>query len=309
MTSARIKTYHDDIKMEDPKNTVTNNLKANNFQPKINKQITMRQTEQILISKLWEIIIETEIDNPSLPVFADLDKKFDKLINVDLAAAKITEERTRQQSKDKFWHDERELRPTASYFGSLVKAKDPVKHFVSKHASFTSASVMHGRTFEALACKKLALVPELKIEMDCATGLLINPKFYYIGASPDRLVQMDGKLAIVEIKCPFTPYDKKKKLKAMFREKDFYVALDQQGTPYLKQSHVYYAQVQGQLLVSNLQLALFVLFVPPNDLEYIKIQRDGDFIETMLHKLKNTYIEKIRPHLISRLISTSKLPD
>jgi YqaJ-like viral recombinase domain len=131
--------------------------------------------------------------------------------------------------------------------------------------------------------------------MQWRVGLLVHPSFPFIGASLDRIIRVDGQLYAIEIKCPYNPFIRKQKLAMKFKNKSFYVNLDENGKPFLKRQHPYFFQVQLQLLVSNLQSAVFIIFVPPDDIEYFMIKRDQDFIDQMLTDAAAVYSNSLLP--------------
>ena len=44
---------------------------------------------------------------------------------------------------------------------------------------------------------------------DCPVGFIVNPKIPFLDVSPDRLVMCKDELTLVEIKCPFSLFEKK----------------------------------------------------------------------------------------------------
>ena len=70
----------------------------------------------------------------------------------------------------------------------------------------TSKSVKHGIQYENTA---LAKYMENQSVEDCPVGFIVNPKIPFLGVSPDRLVMCKDELKLVEIKCPFSLFEKK----------------------------------------------------------------------------------------------------
>lgn len=88
-------------------------------------------------------------------------------------------------------------------------------------------------------------------------GLLVNPAFPWLGASPDRIVydpveQSHG----VEIKCPYSLRDHK----ASALENTEFCSVIRDGVPKLKRDHQYYHQQLGQMGVSQLRYGDFVVY-------------------------------------------------
>ena len=75
--------------------------------------------------------------------------------------------------------------------------------FESKQYSSVPAQINHGFQNEAKArnayCSKTGF-------MVCTCGLVVNPSFPWLGASPDGLVKdpSEKSVGLLEIKCPFT---------------------------------------------------------------------------------------------------------
>ena len=68
-----------------------------------------------------------------------------------------------------------------------------------------------------------------------------------------------------------------------------------------KRTHAYYAQVRIQMLVTDLQLAHFILR-SPTKLIVILVKRDEVFISYMLVKLDRFYKTVIFPELVTRIL-------
>jgi YqaJ-like viral recombinase domain len=189
---------------------------------------------------------------------------------------------------------------TSSIVGTFLHLRpttDPVNTFLQKQKFFTSSSVAHGRSYEERAIAHL-LQMRNDITQQIGVGLVVNPYFFFFGASPDRLVKIDEELVLVEVKCPYNPYIRKVSLKTVFKEKDFYVNYDDEKKPFLKPNHHYYAQIQGQMAATNLQKTLLVVFIPPADLEVIEVLRNESFIEEMVTKLHQIYVKNLGPYFV-----------
>ena len=117
------------------------------------------------------------------------------------------EESTREQASNERWHAERKHRLTASTFHQLVKRKKITEKYIAsllKPESFTSASTSYGKANEDTA-RKLFVQKHGKHVHDC--GLCVNPKFPFLGATPDEKVCDSGECGILEIKCPYSARD------------------------------------------------------------------------------------------------------
>lgn len=107
---------------------------------------------------------------------------------------------------------------------------------------------------------------------DC--GLVIHPDFLYIGASPDGKVCDNGVVGIIEIKCPFSIRDSTV-LEALADEnKRKKLCVEKVGENVgIKETHPYWYQVQGQLLVTGAQFCDFVVYTR-QDLFVLRIMPD-----------------------------------
>ena len=213
----------------------------------------------------------------------------------------LVEKATRNQRECTEWYRQREGRLTASSFHDVFVRKnqsDPValvkKLLTRKSLTFVPA-IKWGIDSEDIA--RQDYVHKMKAshqDFECTqAGLVINPFYPHLGASPDGFTQCHccGQ-GILEIKCPFSgkechPNDLKGK-------KGFF--LYQHG---LIQSNRYYTQVQGQLMVCEKDFCDFVVWTPKG----IFIQRifmDSAFRERLIKKLTTFYVEQFLPELMTR---------
>ena len=110
-------------------------------------------------------------------------------------------------------------------------------------------ALQHGKTFEPVARDLYIDVMKYHLNRDVQvreTGIVIQPEFYWLAASPDGLmkdIQNTPATGLLEIKCPkskrnCTPNE-------LFEDKSFYVGI-KNCEPYLKKIHGfgYYTQIQ-----------------------------------------------------------------
>lgn len=139
---------------------------------------------------------------------------------------------------------------------------------------------------ETGALKDYAVLKNLNLTK---CGLVIHPDAPWLGASPDGLVYDPlerPSFGLVEMKCPNAQsYVDCKFLKVA------------QGIHKLKESHCYYWQVQGQLLVTGMQWCDFVICAQ-DDIFVQRIYRDSDVLKEMKKRCDmfffNTYMVKYR---------------
>ena len=214
-------------------------------------------------------------------------------------AAKIEQE-TRGQANCRIWHDERKFRLTASHFGEIIHstaARDYFKFCTSLYSPkfFSSAAVVHGRTYEKAALEKFSEQSGKKL-LPC--GLFIHEEFPFLAATPDARV--DGENSVVEVKCPFSIKDE------IISSGNLPYLHDDGDGMKLKRNHQYYYQIIGQLVLSRSEKCYFVIFTF-KDMYVEEIGVDFDFFSSqMLPKLKNFYNNYYRQHIEEQAILQAK---
>ncbi|XP_060594190.1 uncharacterized protein LOC132748587 [Ruditapes philippinarum] len=125
------------------------------------------------------------------------------------------------------------------------------------------------------------------------SGLWINPKYPFIGASPDGLVSCDccGE-GVVEIKCPYCAKGKK-----LSEAKLNYLS---EGK--LKENHRYFYQVQTQLIVTEREFCDFVVW-SEQDIDVIRIELNENTETEIITKSKEFFIQVILPEITGSLIT------
>ena len=93
---------------------------------------------------------------------------------------------------------------------------------------------------------------------------------------------------VLEIKCPYA-----------MRECEPSAApyLDEHGQ--LKETHKYYAQVQGQMFVTDLKECVFAVATSKGT-HIVMVERDDHFLTGMLTSLKKYFVREVLPALLSR---------
>ncbi|KAL1479873.1 hypothetical protein MTO96_051521 [Rhipicephalus appendiculatus] len=125
-------------------------------------------------------------------------------------------------------------------------------------------------------------------------GLLLNPAFPWLGASPDRIVYdpLELSYGVVEIKCPYSLRDTKgDDLVGL----SFCSELTDTG-PKLSREHHYYSQLIGQMGVSELSWGDFVIF-SKNFILIERVRLNKNEWEVMKGKLQNFYFSTLLPFL------------
>ncbi|XP_021352053.1 uncharacterized protein LOC110449491 isoform X1 [Mizuhopecten yessoensis] len=200
----------------------------------------------------------------------------------DLQATNV-ESTTHLQTGCKQWFRFRTGRVTASKMKSVcaTSVDKPSPSLVKQicfpsQAKFSTDATRWGCQHEAKAldtyCQSMNLFHD---NFTCRkSGLVINPKYPYIGASPDSVVSCDccGE-GFVEVKCPYCvrsmPITEATDIKASCLE-----SID--GSVRLKKKHSYYSQVQTQIFVCDKQYCDFVVWTE-QEVHIERIEPDEEF--------------------------------
>jgi len=136
-------------------------------------------------------------------------------------------------------------------------------------------SIKRGRELENEAC--MGLVIELqKRQVRGALrrcGLFLTDD-RQIGASPDRILMVDGREECCEVKCPLA-------------HNHMEYLLQDLSDPEMP----YYAQVQGQLFVTGFQRAHFMSYHPRMPAKYVMFERDEAYIAELEKQLRSFLVE------------------
>ena len=232
---------------------------------------------------------------------------FKNEVTVSLEEAIHIEQSTRMQSRSITWRNVRSRLLTSSNFRRFVKMRvstDAAK--VHKYLNTNvprSDPLSHGLKYESVAIQKFLKTD--RIFENCQhspVGLCIQPALPYLGSSPDYCLRLDNSLCFIEVKCPYSLYRTNMKIRDAAKGKNFYLTYDSNGTLGINRDSPAFYQIQGQLNICNVMSAYLVVFVPPNDLEYCKVDKDAQFFNSILPILSEIYFKKVLP-----AISTSYL--
>jgi len=134
------------------------------------------------------------------------------------------------------------------------------------------------------------------------SGLIINPKWPFIGATPDGSVSCTccGK-GVMEIKCPYCHHGES--IADAAEDKNFCLEKDSNGL-YLKHAHAYYYQIQTQLFVSGVDYCdICVCTFSSDDKHDIHIEhiiKDEDFWTDCVSKAHQFFRTCILPELLGK---------
>lgn len=197
-------------------------------------------------------------------------------MSITLSQSHKIEEATRKQSASTEWHALRKERVTASHFREVshVRGTSSGENLAERIIRGTRQThhMKRGLEMEADALKDYAVMKNVNLKK---CGLVIHPHASWLGASPDGLVYDPlerPSFGLVEVKCPNAPsyIDCK------------YLTADR-GVLKLKESHSYYWQVQGQLLITGMEWCDFVICAH-DDMFVQRIFRNSSVLNSLKQK-------------------------
>lgn len=219
------------------------------------------------------------------------------VVTVSKETAAEIEEATRNQ-RSKRWHQEREVRIQSSDFGRVCKLTDRTDR--KKLAeSYTSRKTVrcdamdHGIKFESTALREFEEQNRVSV---AKSGIVVHPKYPFLGCSPDGVLESG---ALLEIKCPYKPCAQEGKRKVITTENVPYLVRNNEGKLQLDRSHQYYYQVQGQLMCTGRDKCFFFVWTPDDSVTEL-IERDDRFIQCMELKLLQFYCEYFMDALLNK---------
>ena len=206
------------------------------------------------------------------------------------------EKSTLQQSENVEWFNERRKRLTSSNFGAVINRRANIfpktiikKVLCSNKFNKIPQSCKWGLDNEPRVVEQYKKLQNVKVEK---CGLVINPKWPWLGCSPDGIVNEKA----IEIKCPFSKKDLT--IIEACADKSFFCTLEN-DQPKLKRTHVYYFQCQGIMAITGLQEIDFIVYTNKGlNVETIKFdERNWNLV--WLPKLTEFYFEFISKSLFS----------
>lgn len=181
-------------------------------------------------------------------------------VEVSVGEACDIEKATTGQSNCDLWGKLRCQRITASHMPQILKRKAPVSlqflRSIFTPKAFHTTATTYGLANEKTA--KQQYLHHFPSHHFHDIGLIINPLFPFLAATPDARVCTELDTVIAEIKCPYSARDMTVE-EACHQLQTFCLSYDENGC-HLKHSHDYWYQIQGQLLVTGAPRCIFILF-------------------------------------------------
>lgn len=210
------------------------------------------------------------------------------------AEAVSLEQATVGQTSSSAWFEARRNRLTASQFGKVLKRKRDVNEkFLTTlfgESQFSTQATRYGTSHEGDAKQAYCSRKKGVHLHDC--GLVVNPAFSFLGASPDAKVCEDGLTGILEVKCPFN--SREKTIQEAVETTNAFCLSVQDGVLSLKKTHDYFYQVHAQLMVTGAMYCDFVVYTS-KDIYIERVLPDCELHQTMLNQLSEFYCKYAIP--------------
>ena len=236
----------------------------------------------------------TELHNPEAMKITYLDllngcEQTYQSVSFTFDQAVLVEEQTRGQAKSCIWFERRAGRITASKLREAVHANfvQPSLSLIKlicypEQHQFTSAACQYGCDHEDLSrqiyAQKFAVKHEEFLVIHC--GLILDPKFPFLGTSPDGLVNCKCcNSRVLEIKCPFS--SKQKSFVELANDNPSFCLDNDNGSLILKLDHSYYFQVQLQMKLRHVKYCDFVVWRETGEIFCQRIKMDSSFVDSV----------------------------
>ena len=204
------------------------------------------------------------------------------------------------------WYLERSKRITASIFGKVINRRKTLfpkallKQILEKPmGKMTNYPVplKWGIEHESVAIEEYLRKKKLPLTALTSCGFVINPKWPWLGCSPDGIIIENGSPAgCIEVKCPYSKRDCSIK-EAALTDKSFFMKVLENKCE-LKVGHFYYYKCQGIMNILELPWVDFVVFTT-RDIHIERIFRDQTlWIRKMLPELTRFFSLYILPKLL-----------
>ena len=126
-------------------------------------------------------------------------------------------------------------------------------------------------------------------------GIVIHPCLPWLAASPDGMVVDDGKVGLIEIKCPAS---KKNALaEELVNDPQFYASLENRE-PVLTRSHSrgYFSQVQLAMGLSGAKFCDFIVYTFKGVI-IVRVRYEEIYFRKLVEKLSKFFKEYILPEI------------
>ncbi len=295
-------------------------LKCNNYEPVKKKSRPLLHADGICTDFTGSNITDSPpsdmtgqqcLVDPLLTYNITSDEHHYYMTNVNVRDHKeslIISKNTRGQATNPTWMHERKIRLTASKFKSIASRKKDDHTALLKNLTtsknFKATHTDFGRAAEpiALSVYKRDMERLYQVNVDVQDiGLVVNPQYPYLGASPDGFVTIHTnppKYGLAEVKT-LSKYGHLTAKEAA-NMPDMYISLDANGKIRLDRKDERYYQIQGQLFVCGLDWCDLIVWSPQGKPAYERIWKDPALWSTMLVKLSDFYFTHLLPCLTAK---------
>lgn len=262
-------------------------------------QIVDRQFESITIGTTWDKLQDMSSEESQ---FFDTSVRLTPQAVVNLSAS------TCDQSQCATWVKARECRVSASSKAHRIKIR-------RKYMSSLLDSFMSNKGFKGNAATRYgnkmedhALQEYLKIAMSdnafmkvIKCGVVVRESQPWLCASPDGILLDNNKtIKLIEVKCPHSCAGK-----SIINEDGScnvrYLVTDTSGQVLLRESDVYYTQIQMQLYVTGLTECDLVIYSSDQTV-VVNIKINQLFLSQIVPKIEDFYFKFYLPKLASKSV-------
>ena len=224
------------------------------------------------------------------------------------------EQNTREQRHSELWFSVRRYRITASRFGEILRRKpttrpDALVLSILQPRSFSSDATDWGIQNESSAIQAYLTYHRLQGNDSITVGpcgFLVSETHPFLGATPDGTIydplNFNQPFGFLEVKCPYSHRNRTSIEASSFPGfccTSHLVSQTNTQVLQLRQNHIYYAQVQGQMAVGGRMWCDFVIFTTKG----ISVERitydDNYWHRTLLPKLEAFFDNCLGPEIVS----------
>lgn len=232
-------------------------------------------------------------------------------VSISNDMAKAVEQETTQQASSKLWFKFRAGRITASrmkqacHTDPALPSQSLIKSICYPEAyKFISKATQWGCKHEATACdhyKSIQCSNHQSFSLK-HSGLVLNPDWPHLGASPDGVVTCKccGE-GVLEIKCPFCRNDEDVEVTASSSKSCLIQNSD--SSLHLDRNHTYYYQVQTQIFICKVDYCDFCVCTFPDNSPSLHIERifeDKELWKSCTEKTVYFFKYCILPELVGK---------
>ena len=271
-------------------------------------------TEEVAAEEIYTIIETKEqflqskgIDSISLEdITQEICREFREFISITPNQALMISDKTIGQGTTDFWFNQRQGRLTGSNFYRLCHLKETTNNDNTIQDLLGYCPIPpeklpyqfewgHEKEGSALNLYIKKMKKKHKHLSVSDSGLVINPTWPYIGASPDgyRFCKCCGKV-VLEVKSLYS----KRSLPPYVAAQE-YLYTDQDGKTQLKKKTRWYYQIQGELAVTKLKCADLIIYTNKGIL-VIPVKFDSELWQSILRKLEEFYDAAMIPELLTQ---------